>query len=133
MIQPISLPSSTCELSGSSLTGSGNMTAVSPRLRYSLILSASVVLIVTVSVSVSSRVSASGRSRSLVVESGADTSTETVKNQDADTADTADQRLCFHYKVQSLYFLNLKVQASGHLLCLTVCTAQFVVDLVGNP
>ena len=30
----------------------------------------------------------------------------------------ANQRLCFHYIVQSLYFLNLKFQASCHLLWL---------------
>ena len=41
----------------------------------------------------------------------------------------ADQ-LCFCYIVQSLYFLNLKFQASRHLLWRL---AQFVSDLVGNP
>ena len=30
----------------------------------------------------------------------------------------ADQRLCFHYTVQSLYFLNMKFQASSHLVWL---------------
>ena len=29
---------------------------------------------------------------------------------------TADQRLCFHYIAQSLYFLNLKLQACSHSL-----------------
>ena len=32
--------------------------------------------------------------------------------------------------VQSLFFLNPKFQVSSHLL---VCTACFVLDLVGNP
>ena len=41
------------------------------------------------------------------------------KNKDADKlrgSPVADQRLCFHYTVQSLFFLNLKFQGSSHLL-----------------
>ena len=46
------------------------------------------------------------------------------KNKDADQLRgnrEADQRLCFEFAtliVQSLYFLNLKFQASSHLVCL---------------
>ena len=52
------------------------------------------------------------------------------ENKDADQLRgnrEADQRLVFAtYILQSLYFLNLKFQASS-------CTARFVSDLVGNP
>ena len=54
------------------------------------------------------------------------------KNKGADQLPAnpaADQHLCFHYIVQSLYFLNSKFQASSHLSF----TAWFVSDLVGNP
>ena len=43
------------------------------------------------------------------------------ENKDADQLRgdrEADQRLCFRYIVQSLYFLNPKVQASSHLVWL---------------
>ena len=55
------------------------------------------------------------------------------ENKDADQLRgnrEADQRLCFRYTVQSLYFLNPKLQASSHLLYLysPVC-----VGPVGNP
>ena len=39
----------------------------------------------------------------------------------------ADQHLCFHYTVQSLYFLN------PNIIIFCACTARFVLDLVGNP
>ena len=42
----------------------------------------------------------------------------------------ADQRLCFHYIVQSLYFLNPKCQASSHLLWLY---SQVCVEPDRNP
>ena len=41
------------------------------------------------------------------------------ENKDADQLRgnrEADQRLCFRYTVQSLYFLNMKLQASSHLV-----------------
>ena len=55
------------------------------------------------------------------------------KNKDPDQLRgnrEADQRLCFRYIVQFLYFLNTEFQASSHLLSLY---SQFVSDLVGNP
>ena len=55
------------------------------------------------------------------------------ENKDADQLrgnPEADQRLCFRYTVQSLYFLNLKFPASSHLLWLY---SRFVSDLVENP
>ena len=57
------------------------------------------------------------------------------KNKGADQLriyNAADQRLCFslHKKVQSLYFLNPKFQASSYLLWLY---SLICVDLVGNP
>ena len=58
----------------------------------------------------------------------------TCKNKDADQLRgnrEADQRLCFGYIVQSLYFLNTKFQGSIAILC--GCIARFVSDLVGNP
>ena len=42
----------------------------------------------------------------------------------------ADQRLCFHYIVQSLYLLNLNFKA---LAIFCGCTARFASDLFGNP
>ena len=42
----------------------------------------------------------------------------------------ADQRLCFRYIVQSLFFLKTKFQLSSHLFG---CTDWFVLDLVGKP
>ena len=53
------------------------------------------------------------------------------ENKDADQLRVnreADQRLCFRfiYVLQSLYFLNLKFQASSHLLWL-------YSPVVGNP
>ena len=55
------------------------------------------------------------------------------ENKDADQLRgdrEADQRLCFRYIVQSLYFLNPKFQFSSQLLCLysLVC-----VGPGGNP
>ena len=43
---------------------------------------------------------------------------------------TADQRLCFHYKVQSLFCLNLKFQASSHLLRPSFCRKSLKTDFL---
>ena len=56
------------------------------------------------------------------------------ENKDADqmhSDSAANHCLCFRYKVQSLYFLNLKFQAS-YLPIFCAHTARSVSDLVGN-
>ena len=55
------------------------------------------------------------------------------ENKDADQLRRnyeADQRLCFHYTVQSLYFLNTKFQPSNHLMRLY---SPVSVGTVENP